>query len=148
MTEAPTQARMRMFLLGTLIVGMVGTATELLLIGHIETVLQQIPLMLLLMGSAALIWHVASRRPVTVRALQAAMALFVVSGAVGVILHLRGNAEFELEITPAMDGIELFRKTLTGATPVFAPGSMSLLGIVGLIYSYRHPFLDVDASHE
>lgn len=31
-----------------------------------------------------------------------------------------------------MSGLELVRETLTGATPVLAPGSMILLGLVGL----------------
>jgi hypothetical protein len=35
----------------------------------------------------------------------------------------------------------LISKTLTGATPVLAPGSMSLLGFVGLAFTYRHPAL-------
>jgi hypothetical protein len=30
-------------------------------------------------------------------------------------------------------------KTITGATPVLAPGSMVLLGLVGFAYTYRHP---------
>ena len=63
----------------------------------------------------------------------------VVSGAVGVWLHYRGNVEFELEMYPSMQGIELVQKTLTGATPVLAPGSMTLLGLIGLTHSYRHP---------
>jgi hypothetical protein len=40
---------------------------------------------------------------------------------------------------PTMEGAELIRKTMTGATPVLAPGTMALLGIVGLTYAYRHP---------
>jgi len=35
----------------------------------------------------------------------------------------------------------LLSKTLTGATPVLAPGSMSLLGVIGLASTYRHPLL-------
>jgi len=30
---------------------------------------------------------------------------------------------------------------LTGATPVLAPGSLSLIGLVGLAHTYRHPAL-------
>jgi hypothetical protein len=37
--------------------------------------------------------------------------------------------------------MSLISKTLTGATPVLAPGSMSLLGVVGLAFTYRHPAL-------
>ena len=50
------------------------------------------------------------------------MALFVLSGGIGVALHYRGNVEFELEMYPSLSGLELVRKTLTGATPVLAPG--------------------------
>jgi hypothetical protein len=60
------------------------------------------------------------------------MALFVANGLLGVGLHYRGNHEFELEMYPTMVGMELVRETLTGATPVLAPGSMALLGLVGL----------------
>jgi len=131
--------RIRAFLLATLAVGIIGMGVELLLIGHAESVQQQIPLVLLALGAVTLGVHAAASRPVTVRALQAVMTLFVISGAVGVWLHYRGNVEFELEMYPSMGGLELVQKTLTGATPVLAPGSMTLLGLIGLTHSYRHP---------
>ena len=134
-----TSARIRDFLLATLAVGMIGIGSELLLLGHFESVQQWIPLALLASGVVTLGWHAVSPSAATVRALRAAMALFVVSGAVGVWLHYQGNVEFELEMYPSMVGLELVRKTLTGATPVLAPGSMTLLGLVGLTHLYRHP---------
>jgi hypothetical protein len=142
-------ARIRTFLLASLAVGMVGMAAELLLIGHRETVQQQIPLVLLGLGILAAAWHAAAPRATTVRALQIMMLLFVASGVAGVVLHYRGNVEFELEIYPAMAGLELVQKTLTGATPVLAPGSMALLGLIGLTYAYEHPCLNrsVRAPH-
>ena len=138
--------RIRGFLLATLAVVMIGLGTELLLIGHAESVQQLIPLVLLALGAVTLGWHAAAPQPTTVRALQAAMTLFVVSGVVGVWLHYQGNVEFELEMYPSMRGIELVQKTLTGATPVLAPGSMTLLGLIGLTHSYRHPCLQGDAA--
>jgi hypothetical protein len=90
--------------------------------------------------------HAAAPQPATVRALQAAMTLFVISGVVGVWLHYQGNVEFELEMYPSMRGVELVQKTLTGATPVLAPGSMTLLGLIGLTHSYRHPCLHDGAA--
>ena len=135
MQEEHAAADIRKFLLATLAIGMIGIGIELLLIGHFESVSQQIPLILLLVGGAAVVWHAVGPRPVTVRALQAAMVLFLVSGGVGIALHLRGNAEFELEVTPSMGGVELIQKMLTGATPVLAPGSMTLLGLIGLTHS-------------
>ena len=144
MRETQTIANIRTYLLATLGIGMIGTGAELLLLGHFEMVAQLIPLILLGLGVATVIWHALGPRPSTVRALQVTMTLFIVSGAVGVALHLRGNAEFELEVTPSMGGVELLQKTLTGATPALAPGSMTLLGLIGLTHSYRHPSLHAD----
>lgn len=144
--ELNTVARIRRLLLGTLAAGMIGIGTELLLLGHFESVQQQIPLVLLALGALTLGWHAAAPQPTTVRALQATMALFIVAGAIGVGLHYQGNVEFELEMYPSMGGFELVQKTLTGATPVLAPGSMTLLGLIGLAHTYRHPRLRADAG--
>ena len=131
--------RIRLYLLATLLLGLLGMGTELLLIGHFETIQQRIPLVLLGLGIATTCWHAAAPKRTTVRTLQVVMTLCVVSGVVGVGLHYQGNEEFELEMYPAMQGIELVEKVLTGATPVLAPGSMALLGLIGLTHSYRHP---------
>jgi len=128
--------RVRKLLLSLLAVGALGTSFELLLIGHFEEITQIVPLVLLAAGLAAAAWHLASARA-SIAALRWLMVLFVVSGAVGIALHYRGNAEFELEMYPSMGGTELMGKTLTGATPVFAPGTMALLGGLGLVASYR-----------
>jgi hypothetical protein len=69
------------------------------------------------------------------------MGLFVLSGGIGVVLHYQGNVAFELEMYPTLSGMELVSRTLTGATPVLAPGSMTLLGLVGLAATYRHPLV-------
>ena len=45
-----------------------------------------------------------------------------------------------------MQGIELVQKVLTGATPVLAPGSMALLGLIGLTHSSdTRPFTEAPA---
>lgn len=123
---------MRRFLLLTLIAGIAGMGLELLFIGHVEDRLQLVPVVLLAGGLAAVAWHAARPSRTSVRAVRGLMALFAVSGLLGVGLHYRGNHEFEREMYPSMAGIELVRKTLTGATPVLAPGSMALLGLVGI----------------
>jgi hypothetical protein len=76
-----------------------------------------------------------------IRTLQILMVVFVASGLIGVVLHYKGNEAFELEMSPSRTGLSLMSKTLTGATPVLAPGSMCLLGIVGLAFTHRHPAL-------
>ena len=136
-----TLASIRRLLLGALIVGVAGMGTELLLIGHVEGILQLTPVLLLALGLGVAGWHAWRARAASLRALQTTMVLFVISGLAGIILHYRGNAEFELEMYPTLGGIELVRETLTGATPVLAPGSMTLLGLVGLVQTYRDPRL-------
>ena len=145
MSQPDVAVRLRQYLLLTLAVGMAGMTTELLLIGHVESVQQLVPVVLLGLGVPVLVWHAIAPRKITVRTLQATMMLFVLSGLVGVGLHYRGNLAFELEMYPSMRGFEMVQKTLTGATPVLAPGSMTLLGLIGLTHSYRHPCLNTDA---
>jgi hypothetical protein len=124
--------RLRRFLLLTLMVGIVGMNLELLFIGHVEDRLQLSPVVLLTVGAMALAWHSMRPSRTSARGVQLLMVLFVASGVVGIGLHYRGNREFEREMYPTMAGMELVRQTLSGATPVLAPGSMALLGLVGL----------------
>ena len=131
-----TLASLRHFLLITLIVGVSGMATELLLIGHVEGAFQIVPLVLLGAGLLTLVWHALRPGNGSLRALRVLMMLFIVSGILGSLLHYQGNEAFELEMYPTMGGMELVVATLTGATPVLAPGSMSLLGLVGLAVTY------------
>jgi hypothetical protein len=125
-------AALRRFLLLTVMVGVVGMGLELLLIGHLEDRWQLVPIGLLPAGLVVLAWHVSRPSDGSARAVRLLMALFVASGVLGTGLHYNGNQEFELEMYPSMAGTELVRQTLTGATPVLAPGSMALLGLVGL----------------
>ena len=137
--EPEALVSIRRWLLWTLAAGVAGTGLELLLLGHFESASQVIPLVLLACGTGCVVWYAAAPRRASVRVMQAMMALFIASGVLGVALHYKGNVEFELEMYPTMRGFELIGKTLTGATPIFAPGSMILLGLVGLACTCRHP---------
>lgn len=139
--ESGPLATVRRILLWSLLAGCAGTLLELLLIGHDEMPTQLAPLVLLGAGILAATWALITPRRAAIRTLRLLMVLFVTSGIVGVILHYSGNAAFELEMSPTRTGLSLIVKALTGATPVLAPGSMSLLGIVGLTFTYRHPAL-------
>ena len=69
------------------------------------------------------------------------MVLCVVSGFLGVLLHYRGNVEFELEMYPDLSGWKLLKESMMGATPALAPGAMIQVGLVGLAWTFRHPAL-------
>lgn len=128
----------RTFLLAVFLFSLIGTGTELLLLGHIEGFYQLIPLVLMVMSLLVLAWYAFDRKSASVRAFQITMLLFVVGGAAGVMFHYQANMEFELEMYPSMQGTELFSKVMTGATPALAPGSMIQLGLIGLAYTFRH----------
>ncbi len=119
--------------------GSIGTGFELVLLEHMEDVWQNVPLALVSIGCLAL--AVLAIRPAipSLRAFQLTMWLFITSGVAGVLLHYQGNVAFELELSPEAAGWELFWEALKGATPSLAPGTMTLLGALGLAYTYQHP---------
>jgi hypothetical protein len=132
-----TLTAIRRILLIALLAGMAGTAAELLLIGHFEDSWQLVPLALLALGTIVALAHAGRPGPLTVRLLQLLMALFVVSGGIGAVLHYIGNTEFEREMQPSIEGTALVKEAMTGAFPVLAPGTMVLLGLVGFALTHR-----------
>ena len=143
--EPATLATLRRFVLGLFTIGVLGTVADLLLTGHFEDAWQLAPLIVLGMSAVTVLWHVISPSRATVRLHQAVMILFIISGLVGTFLHYRANIEFELEMYPGLAGIELLWKAIQGASPPsLAPGAMAALGLLGLIYAYKHPVLASD----
>ena len=139
-SESPTLAALRWLLLGVLTVGMVGTGTDLLLLDHYEDVWQMPPLLLIVAGLCTVAWIAARGGRASVEALRWTMWLFVAAGVIGVALHFNGNREFQKEIDPTLQGWPLFVKVMTAkAPPALAPGSMVQLGLIGLLFTYKHP---------
>ena len=129
-------------LLAVLVIGMVGTLTDLLLLSHYEDTAQVIPVALLAAALAAVAWHLTRPSIRTIRTLQAITTLFVVSGLIGVGLHFNGAAAFQLEIDPSLDWWPLVKKiSRSQSPPLLAPGAMVQLGLLGLIYAFRHPVM-------
>ena len=128
-------------MLALVFVGIVGLETELALLRHAESFSQWIPHAVLIIGLLSTV--IVALRPVntTLRVFQAVMAVFVVVGLVGLYLHYRGNVEFALERDPSLSGVRLLWKAMRGATPALAPGALSQLGLLGLLYTYGHPAL-------
>lgn len=138
----------RQLILALIAVGAAGLLLELVLIEHYDEPWQWAPVVSLgatLIGCAALAWHPG---PGTLRAFRAVMVACLVLGAVGVFLHLKGNLEFELEGAPGLRGWPLYREVLKGATPALAPGALAQLGLLGLLYAYRHPAAARPAPNE
>ena len=135
---ADTLSIIRRCILVILVFGLTGAGAELLLIEHYEAAAQRVPLVLVAASLVAIAWHVASRSRASVRGLQAMMVLCMAAGGVGVALHFRGAAEFQLEIDPSISRSALVQKVMRAkAPPVLAPGVMVQLGLLGLAYAHR-----------
>jgi hypothetical protein len=131
----------RQILLALILSGTVGLGIELLLLDHAESVWQWIPFVALGGGLTSGVVVAAWPTHRTLRFLQGVMMAMVGVGLLGVYLHYRGNAEFELEMDPAVRGFGLFWRSLRGATPALAPAALVQLGLLGLVYTYGHPAL-------
>jgi len=130
---------MRSMVMGVFLLTLAGTGLELLFLDHTQGLGQLIPIVLLVMSLLVLTWHGLERKSSSLRAFQITMLMLVAAGILGAGLHYKANSAFELEADPKMHGIQLFTKTLTGAAPALAPGAMIQLGLLGLIYTFRHP---------
>jgi hypothetical protein len=137
---ASTLSALRRVLLGILLLGMVGTTTELLLLKHDEDATQLIPLILLGAGFAAVAWYLLRRTRLSLTALQIVMVCFIASGLLGMMFHYQANVAFQLEMDPQLAGSKLLWQTLQAKTPpALAPAVMAQLGLIGLAYAFRHP---------
>ena len=124
---------------------MLGTAAELILLAHFEDPWQIAPLALIAMGLVVLTWFGFSRSANSLQALRVVMVLAIASAGIGFVLHFRANAEFQLDIDPSMKGLALWVKVLQAkAPPALAPGVMAHFGLLGLVYTYRHPALEIE----
>jgi hypothetical protein len=132
---------MRRAMLALLVIFMLGTGADLMLLDHHEGAWQLIPLALLALGLVVSAWTLGGRAG-AITAMRVLMVLFVASGFLGMALHYLGNREFQHEMDPSLAGWPLFVKIVTAkAPPALAPASMIQMGLLGLLYTYRHPAL-------
>ena len=131
----------RQLVLALVFLGIVGLEVELALLRHAESFSQWIPHVVLIIGLLSTVIVFLRPGAATLRAFQAVMVIFVLVGVLGLYLHYKGNVEFALERNPSLSRTRLLWKALRGATPALAPGALSQLGLLGLIYGYRHPAL-------
>jgi hypothetical protein len=111
-----------------------GLGLELYLIEHFEDTRQIIPLAGLLALLLSLVFYQTTGREMLLISSFVVAALVFITGVLGIYFHLEGNYEFALEMYPKESTGFLLKKTLHGATPVLAPGSMVGLGLITFIY--------------
>jgi len=132
----------RRILLAILLLGVCGITAELLLLAHTEDLNQWIPIALA--GLTVVLSGMVALRPTpaSLRLFQLVMVLMILSGALGMYLHLSANMEFQLEMDSTLKGFALLRKSIVAKSPpALAPGAMAQLGLIGLAYTFKHPKL-------
>ncbi|MCC6318372.1 MAG: hypothetical protein IT361_11850 [Gemmatimonadaceae bacterium] len=136
----------RKALIAVFLFGAIGTAIELVLLEHVDGWRQWVPIVLL--GVGALLGAGAAWRPgpVLLRSFNVFLTFYIVAGAIGTWFHYQGNVEWELERTPELAGLALFKAAMEGATPALAPGTMIQLGLIGLLFTWRHPNASAERS--
>jgi uncharacterized membrane protein YbaN (DUF454 family) len=135
--ETTRMERMRQLLFAVLLMGLAGTGGELALTGHYEDFWQKAPLVLL--AAALVVSFVVALSPAAwaVLLMRLLMGLCILAGMLGTYFHYESNAEFVTEITPGLSGFELLSAALTRPMPPpLAPGTMIMLGLLGLICCY------------
>jgi hypothetical protein len=138
---------LRRLLLALVTLGLTGMALDLVLLEHYEDSWQLAPLFLIALALVATLAYVATRSAGSIRFLQMTMVLLIVAGALGVALHYKGNLEFQLDMDPTASQWDLFTKVIRAkAPPALAPAAMAQVGLLGLIFSYRHPALQRQAQ--
>jgi len=69
------------------------------------------------------------------------MGLLILAAPVGIYFHLTGNYTTEHDFDPSLLGLDLWLTVIRGEAPSLAPGTLAQFGLLGLLYSWRHPAL-------
>lgn len=107
-------------MLGLVVLGTLGVCVELAALEHYIDPNQLIPLAVSGMGLLAAAWLALAPGLAALRVWQFAMLLFVGTGITGITMHLDVASE---SVDP----------------PLLAPGLFIQLGLLGLLYTLRHP---------
>lgn len=122
---------------------MCAVETELFLLKHHEEWRQVVPLVLVAVAAVVLVAQLIRPFAAGIITLRVLMVLMVATGLLGVYFHYAGNLEFQMEMDATQHGWALMRKVLEAKTPpALAPGALAQIGLLGLLYTYRHPALD------
>ena len=135
--SADSLGTLRLWILGVLVLGLLGTVVELVLLSHYEQPVQLVPVVLIMLALLVLAWHGMGRSAASLRVLMWLMVLFVLAGFAGFVAHFHGSAEFQLDLEPSLSTWELLEKVMRAkAPPLLAPGMMMQLGLLGLAYVF------------
>ena len=139
-TTGAVETRLRRLVLALFCFGSLGMGVELFALGHYEDQWQLVPLLVLSIALVSALLQATVGNRASLLMMKTVCVAMMVAGVAGIILHYRGNLEFQIEINPDLAGWDLFSRIVHAkAPPALAPGVMAQLGLLGLIYCFRHP---------
>lgn len=141
MTDRTIEEKYRRFLLVMAMAVLAGMTAELLLTEHAESIVQLIPYGLAGVGVAAVAGVLHDATMLRLRVLQAVIVLLALGGVYGIYEHLTHNFAFELEIRPNATAGDVVGKAIRGASPLLAPGVLTVAAVLAGAALYRHPKL-------
>ena len=141
MTTPDAITLLRRGMLALLLFGAAGLIGELVLLEHYEDPQQFVPFALLSTTLVVGGWHAWDGGRASLRVLRAVMGLLILAAPVGIYFHLTGNYTTEHDFDPSLLGLDLWLTVIRGEAPSLAPGTLAQFGLLGLLYSWRHPAL-------
>ena len=122
------ESQYRRFLLLTAAATFLAAAVELVLVEHYEDRVQLIPFVLIASGVAAIAWVWFAPEARSLRVLRWVAGAVVLGSLFGVVLHVKGNVEFALEVTPEAPLAEIVWKSVSGGQPAPRAGDARARG--------------------
>src|SRR6476619_2480227 len=115
-------APLRRLLLVLLLIGLLGSATELVLLKHYENGWMLLPFAAIAFGVLSTAWRLAAPGPRSVTWLRVAMLPLVIGGGLGIVLHYNGGLAFQADMDPTLSRWHMFWKVVRmQAPPALAP---------------------------
>jgi len=137
MSDAATLQALRIYLLAVIALVLCGLELELLMLDHVNSPLQLLPVGFVGGGIASVLWSLISPNGTSLRVLKGVLMACTIIGALGIAIHSAFYVSDKWNIAHGRRGLER-------EVPPLAPAAMLPLGLMGLACTFRHPLLEED----
>jgi len=137
MSDAATLQALRIYLLAVIALVLCGLELELLMLDHVNSPLQLLPVGFVGGGIASVLWSLISPNGRSLRVLKGVLMACTIIGALGIAIHSAFYVSDKWNIAHGRRGLER-------EVPPLAPAAMLPLGLMGLACTFRHPLLEED----
>lgn len=137
MSNLSIERQLRRFLLTMAGLAFLATIAELTFVEHTETAIQLVPFFL--SGVGAITVLIVSLKPLKKAIVlhRIVMSVILLGGFFGIYEHIEHNFAFELEIRPNAVASDVIWESLSGASPLIAPGILTFAAVLALMATWR-----------